>query len=142
MNEVHHLRTEATLENIAAHQAYLEKLQFEQNTLRSWSNMVQDQIMGETAQVQLQFMQMICTMQRSSDRQPWAHGWAAAPSQLPPRPAQPTAQPSNATVKPAPTPRPQPQQESASSMSSAPVNAPSPAQMGADPWFQHKQNQQ
>ena len=52
-------RTKATLENIAAHQAYLEKLQFEQNTLRSWSNMVQDQIMGEAAQVHLQSIDVL-----------------------------------------------------------------------------------
>ena len=48
--DVMHLRTEANFQNIAAHQAYLEMLQFEQNALRSWSNMVQDQIMGEAAQ--------------------------------------------------------------------------------------------
>ena len=42
------LRREMTLENVAAHQRYLEKLQFEmKNTLRSWSNSIQDQIMGE-----------------------------------------------------------------------------------------------
>ena len=120
--------TSKALENTAARQAYLEKLQFEQNTLRSWSNMVQDQIMGEAAQ--------------ASVPQPWAHGWAAGPSNLPPRPPQPTAQPSNVPVKPPPAPRPPTQQASSSSMSSAPVNAPFPAQMGANPWFQHKQNQQ
>ena len=47
VTDVRYLRTEATLENTAAHQAYLEKLQFEQNTRRSWSSMIQDQIMGE-----------------------------------------------------------------------------------------------
>ena len=37
VTDLQYLRIEATFENIAAHQAYLEKLQFEQNTLRSWS---------------------------------------------------------------------------------------------------------
>ena len=56
------LRTDPTFENIAAHQAYLEKLQFKQNTLRSWSHMVQDQIMGEAAQIHHQLVQMVLTM--------------------------------------------------------------------------------
>ena len=51
---VRDLRGEASLENVAAHQRYLEKLQFEMNTLRSWSNSIQDQIMGEAHQVHLQ----------------------------------------------------------------------------------------
>ena len=34
-----------TYENVIAHQAFLEKLHFEQTSLRSWSNTVQDQIM-------------------------------------------------------------------------------------------------
>ena len=35
---VGNLRTKPTYENIIAHQSYLEKLQFEQNSLRCWSN--------------------------------------------------------------------------------------------------------
>ena len=65
-------RGEANLENIAAHQRYLEKLQFEMNTLRSWSNIIQDQIMGEARRVHLQMMRMIHELQRESDPQPWA----------------------------------------------------------------------
>ena len=51
--DVRGLRREASLENIAAHQRYLEKLEFDINTGRSWSNRIQDQIMGEAAQVHL-----------------------------------------------------------------------------------------
>ena len=66
VKDVQYLRTEPTLDNIAAHQACLEKLQFEHKTLRSWSNMVQDQIAGEAQQVHLQLMQMIQAMQHRS----------------------------------------------------------------------------
>ena len=52
------------LENVAVHQRYLEKLQFETNTLRSWSNSIHDHMMGEAHQVHLQLMQMIRDIQR------------------------------------------------------------------------------
>ena len=116
VTDVQCLRTEATLENNAHHQAYLEKLQFEHNTLTSWSNMVQDQIASEAQQVHLQLMQMSQTMQNRANSQPWAHGWASSSAQLPPRPVQRTPQP-QVPVKPAPTPRPQPQAQSASASS-------------------------
>ena len=97
---VHHimeLRADPSLENIAAHQAYLEKLQFEQNTLRLWSNMIQDQIMGEAHQVPDQIVKMALTMQQQQSAHPWAQEWAGRPAQPPtaplPRPVQPTAQP-------------------------------------------------
>ena len=64
--DVQFLRTEPTLDNVAAHQAYLEKLQFEHNTLRSWSNMVQDQTAGEAQQVHLQLMQIQAVQHRNS----------------------------------------------------------------------------
>ena len=143
--DVRDLRREATLENVAAHQRCLEKLQFEMSTLRSWSNSIQDQIIGEAHQVHLHLMRIIQEIQRQSAPEPWAHGWSSGPSQLPPRPVQPTAQPSNVLVKPAPAPRPQPQQASSSGMSSAPTNAPFrefPPQMSADPCAQNSQNQQ
>ena len=45
------MRSKPTFANISVHQSYLEKLQFEQNSVRSWYNMIQDQIMGEADQV-------------------------------------------------------------------------------------------
>ena len=48
---------EPSLKNIAAHQRYLEKLQFEANTLRMWYNGLQDEIMEESQKVHLH---MIC----------------------------------------------------------------------------------
>ena len=137
VSDIEHLRTEANVVNIAAHQAYLEKLQFEQNTLRSWSNTVQDQIMGKAAEVQ-----MVWTMQQQENPHPWAQAWAERPVQPPPRPVQPTVQPPVVPVKSAPAARPQSQAASALSMSGAPVNAPFPAQMGADSWLQAREQNQ
>ena len=142
------LRTDPTFENIVAHQSYLEKLQFEQNCVRSWSNMIQDQIMGEADQVHNQMARMILTMQQQQQQQstnPWTRGYAEPQMQSnqgapPPRPVQPTAQPAPIQVKPAPA-RHQ-AQPSSSSMNGAPVNAPFPPQMGADPWMQGRERQQ
>ena len=111
--------------------------------LRSWLNTIQDQIMGEAQQAHRQLMKMIWTMQEQSNPQPWAQAWAERPVQPPPRPVQPTAQPQPVPVKPPPAARPPMHQSSSSSMSSALVNAPFSAQMGADPWFKaREQNQQ
>ena len=68
------------------HQRYLEKLQFEMNTLKSWSNSAQDQILGgaHQDQVHLQMMRMIQDIQCQSAPEPWAPGWSSGPSQLPP----------------------------------------------------------
>ena len=74
VTDIRYLRREANLEHIAAHQRYLEKLQFEMNTLRCWSNSIQDQLKGEAAQVHLQLMRMVQELQRESDPQPWAPG--------------------------------------------------------------------
>ena len=67
-----------------------------QNTLRSWSNTVQDQIMGAAAQVHHQLMEMVSTIQQQQSPHPWAHEWADQTVQPPPaplRPVQRTAQP-------------------------------------------------
>ena len=128
VNDVRDLRTEARFENVAAHQRYLEKLQLETNALRSWSNGIQDQIMGEAQQVHLQFMRMIRDLKRQDDPHPWPEGWRAASSQPPPPPAQSSAASSSIPMKAAPAPRAQ--QAPSSSMSSTPRNAPFPSQMG------------
>ena len=127
---------EQNQDNVAAHQSYLEKLQFEHNTLRSWSNTVQDQIAGEAQQVHLQLMQMIQTMQHRNNPQPWAQAWAERSVQPPPRPAQQTSQPQAVPAKAAPAARAQrpTQSASSSSMGSAPVIV--------EPWAAAKQNQQ
>ena len=103
--DVQFFRTEATLDNIAAHQTYLEKLQFEHNNFRSWSNMVQVQTAGETQHVHLQLMQMIQEVQNRNS--PWAQAWAKRSTQLPPRPAQRTPQPPAVPIKPDPAVRAQ-----------------------------------
>ena len=74
VNDVRDLRPEASLDNVAARQRYLEKFQFEMNTLRCWSSGIQDQILGEAQQVHLQVMRMTRDLQRQGDPQPWAEG--------------------------------------------------------------------
>ena len=79
---------------------------FEQkfNTLRSWTNMVQDQIQGEAAQVHHQLVQMMLTIHQQQSPHPWSQEWTETPVWPPtatlPRPVQPTPQP--VPVKPAP----------------------------------------
>ena len=138
-----HLRTEPTFENIIAHQSYLEKLQFEQNSVRCWSNAIQDQIMRKTNRVYAQLGGMMLTMEQRKSIKGWTRAHAEQRMQQPPSaqtprlvqpPPAPSAQQAQLQVKPAP-PRPQ-GQPAASSMSGAAVNAPFPAEMGADPWMQ------
>ena len=140
--DVRDLRREAALENVAAHQRYLEKLQFGMNTLRSWSNSIHDQIMGEAQQVHLQWMRVVQKFQRQSVPNAWGQGWPSASNPPPPRPAQAPVQSSSLPIKAPPAPRGPSQQAPSSNMSSAPRNAPFPDQMGADPWARAKQNQQ
>ena len=99
--------------------------------------------MEEPAQAHQQLMQMVSTMQQQENPHPWACAWAEAEhaAQLPPRPVQPAAQPAAVPFKPAPA-RPPMQPSSSSSMSGAPLNPAFPAQMGADPWFQARQQNQ
>ena len=109
VNSSTQLRTDRTFENIAAHQAYLERLQLEQNTLRSWSNMIQDPRMGEADQVHNQKVRMVLAMQQQQQQQqsvhPWTQEWADRPVQPPTahlaQPVQPTVQPLPVPVKPA-----------------------------------------
>ena len=125
------------------HQAYLEKLQFEQNTLRSWSNMVQDQIMGEAAQAHLQLMQMVWTMQRLSNPQPWAQGWADRSSSTSTSTC--TAEQPNLRTVPSQTSTNSTtsnvEQASSSSMSSATVTVPFPHKWVQICGSKQKQNQ-
>ena len=66
------------------HISYLEKLQFDLDTLRLWSNGIQDEIMEESQKAHLQMMRMIRELQRMNNVQPWVAGWQVAPSQAPP----------------------------------------------------------
>ena len=50
VDNITQLKTDPTFENIVAHQSYLDKLQFGQHSMRSWSNMIQDHIVGEADQ--------------------------------------------------------------------------------------------
>ena len=81
------LRREATLENLAEHQRYLEKLQFESTTLRLWCNGLQDQIMDESQRVHIYMMRMIRELQRTCRSQGWLPQWQARANQPQPPPA-------------------------------------------------------
>ena len=109
---------EATLENVAAHQLYLEKLQFELNTLRLWSSGIQKEIIEETHKVHLQLARMIRELQRSHIAQPWVESWQSAPQQIQPPPAPSSASSGSFPVKAPPAPRAVPTQSS--SMASVP----------------------
>ena len=82
------LRTEPTAENIIAHQSYLECLQFEQNSVRCWSNMIQDQIMGEANQVYSQLGRMMLTLEQRERANQWTRAHTEQRMQQP-QPAQP-----------------------------------------------------
>ena len=130
------LQREASLENVAAGQRYLEKLQFELNTLRLWSNGIQDEIMDEAQKLHLQLMKLIRELQRLNNALPWVEGWQVTSSQAPPSqaPAQSSAPSSSIPAKSAPAPRTQ--QSQPSSVASAPRNPRFPselAQLGANP---------
>ena len=87
VKDARELRREATLENVAEHQRYLENLQFELNTPRLWSTGIPDEIMDEAQKVHLQLMRMIRELQRLNNPQPWVEGWQVASSQAQPPPA-------------------------------------------------------
>ena len=141
-NDIRELRREASLENLAALQRYLEKLQFEANTLRMWYDGLQDEIMDEAQKVHLHMMRMIGELQRVTHAQPWLAQWQAAtnPPQPPAAPAQvaaPTSKAASATglpMKSAPSSRPSTLQNP--SMASAPRNHSFPTEQGADPFAQ------
>ena len=81
VDDVRDLRREATLENLADLQRYLEKLQFESTTLRMWYNGLQDQIMDESQKIHLYMMRMIGELQRTRRSQGWLPQWLASESQ-------------------------------------------------------------
>ena len=139
VREVRDLQKEATLENVAAHQRYLEKLEFELNTLWLWSNSIQDEIMEEAQKVHLRLMRMIRELQRLNNAQPWVEGWQVASQQAQPPPAPTSASSTSLPIKAAPTSRAPESQPS--SMASAPRNPPFPSEQGADPWAKHISSQ-
>ena len=63
------LRQEPTVDNIIAHHLYLDYLQHEQNNLRCWSNMIQDQIMGEAQQVHEELGRMMHVLEQQQQQQ-------------------------------------------------------------------------
>ena len=139
------LRQEPIIHSIIVHQSYLEYLQFEQSCLHHWSNMISEQIMGETQQTHQQLVRMLATLEAQQQTNAWTRAQAQQrmrpqpPHQAPsaqPRPAQSTpTQPTQSNVplqvKPA-TCRPSAQ----SPTSTKPVNPLFPPQRGADPWAQ------
>ena len=140
VQEARDFQREATLANVADHQLYLEKLQFELNTPRLWSSGIQEEIMEEDHKVRLQLGRMIRELQRSNTAQPWVEGWQVASQQFQPPPAPPAAASSTSLpVKAPPAPRAVPTQSS--SMASAPRDPPFPAEQGADPWARPKPSQ-
>ena len=139
VKEARELRREATLENVAEHQRYLEKLIFEFNALRLWSSGIQDEIMDEAQKENLQLMRMIRELQWLNNPQPWVVGWQVASSQAQPPPTSASASSTGLPVKASPVSR-APQSQS-SSMASAPRNPPFPNEQGADPWARRKPSQ-
>ena len=146
------LRQEPTIDNSIAHHSYLDYLQFEQNSLRCWSNMLEDQIMVEVQQAREEFGRLMhIHEQQQQQTNAWTRAQAqqrmqttqpersAQPAQLAP-PAQPSPiqqAPSSAPLQVKPAPSRPPTQ---SSMNSTPVNPPFPSQQGADPWAQSYRN--
>ena len=80
VENVSDLQQEPAIDNIIAHHSYLKCLQFEQNCLRCWSNMISDQIMGEARQVQEQFSRMM-RMQEQQQQQQQTNAWTCAQAQ-------------------------------------------------------------
>ena len=150
--DIRDLRREATLENLAELQRYLEKLQFESSTLRMWYNGLQDEIMDESQKVHLYMMRVIGELHRTRRSQGWLPQWQARANQPqpPPAPVQGAA-PAQAPVpaqgaasalpmKAAPSTRPS--KSSNPGMANAPRNAPFPSEPSADPWSKHKPRHQ
>ena len=79
------------LKNIVAHQSYLETLQFEQNSVRLWSNMMQNQIMGETDQIHQQLSKMVSTTQQQQNNNLWTRTYTE--QQMPQTQAAPPPRP-------------------------------------------------
>ena len=137
------LSTEPTLQNVIAHQKYLEMLSFEAHALHQWSRMIPEQITAEREQTHLQLATMLEKMAASQQVNAWTR--AQASQSMAPRPmATPPAQPQMGSinmpvqppsgilqVKPAPS-RPPAQTRS----STPPTNQPFPPQQSADPWAQ------
>ena len=113
-NHIRELRRETSLENLAALQCYLEKLQFEANTLRMWYNGLQDEIVDEVQKVHLHMMRMVGEFQRVNRAQGRPAQWQATANQpqppaVPAQVAAPSSKAASATglpMKGAPSSRP------------------------------------
>ena len=117
VDDTRDLRREASLENLAELQRYLEKLQFEHTTLRLWSNGIQDQIMDEFQRVHAYMMRMTEELHRAchSQTQGWLQQGQARANQ-PPQPPAPTQ-----SAAPAQAPASAPSASSAIPVKSAPT---------------------
>ena len=94
VKDIGELPREASFENLAELQCYLEQLQFEATTLRLCSNGIQDQIMDESQRVDLYVMRMITEPNRTRRSQGWLPHWVARANQ-----PQPPAAPVQATAQ-------------------------------------------
>ena len=93
------LRQEPTVDNFIVHHPYLEYLQFEQNNLRHWSNMIADQIMGKAHQAHEQLARMLARREAEQQTNAWTRTQAQQKMQVPPPPAQPIQmQPAQSTA--------------------------------------------
>ena len=135
-------RSSSSIENLRELQKYSEKLTYESTCCRLWAEGIQTQIMDEQEKVQAWIAGMTEDLLRMKRIQP---AWTQ-PMLNPYQPVQPSppcvpSQPASSSsasmvpVKPAPMNR-------NPSMAAAPVNAPLPKSMGADPWAEAKMKQQ
>ena len=65
------LRQKPTIDNITAHQSYLEYLQFEQCSLRHWSNVIKEQIIAENHQAHEQLARMMAVVEAQQQQIAW-----------------------------------------------------------------------
>ena len=101
VTDIQHLRTEPTLDNIAAQHCSSSSLLGEIAVRAPHPQVMVEygarSIAGKVQQVHSQLMRMIQTMQHGNNPQPKARAWAEHSTQLPPRPAHPTPQPPTMT---------------------------------------------
>ena len=136
-------RSTSTIENLRELQKHSEKLAYESTCCRLWAEGIQTQIMDEQEKVQSWIAGMTEDLLRMKRIQPaWtqpilSQGCQSVQQPHPCFPSQPASSSSASMVpvKPAPVSR-------NPSMATAPVSAPFPSSMGADPWAEAKMKQQ
>ena len=138
-------RSTSSIENLKKLQKYSEKLAYEATCCRLWAEGIQTHVMDEQEKVHAWTASMtedLLRMKRIQHAQPaWAQQMLNQYQSVQPAPPSVPSQPASSSsasmvpVKPAPMNR-------NPSMAAAPVNAPLPQSMGADPWAEAMKKQQ